>query len=455
MKKVEFLFIIDKNSKITLVSQIYNKIKQDILDGILQYGDMLPSIRSSAEKLDVSKTSVISAYLQLVTEGFIENRPQKGYFVCKINKITSKKTRFDLEFREQNISYINDAIDKTSFSRSLWKKYYNRILLDNSIDLTNSGDEQGEYELRIAISNFIRTNRGSNCLPEQVVVASGIQTLIQILIRITENEYELAVLEYPGYKKVEYSFEDANFNIKKLPVLENGIDLKSLENIENAMIYVSPSYQYPLGKVMSIDNRLELINYAENKKCLIIEDDYASIIRYEAKPISSLQGLDSFGNTVYLGSFSKTFLPSLRISFMIIPKKYVQKYYSIKSKYTHTTSKLEQLALAKFISEGQMEKHLKRINNIYKNKNNIISAYIKKKYSNKLFIENSESGFHMIFKCNTKRKDDFIADFKDEFLSIEIIEFSNQDLTFLFGYSGLEIDEIPYVIDKIVEILKI
>ncbi|MFI3115689.1 MAG: PLP-dependent aminotransferase family protein [Clostridia bacterium] len=455
MKKVRFLFSVDKNIKDTIVTQIYEKIKKDILNSEIKYGDMLPSIRSASCDLQVSKTSIISAYLQLVTEGFIENIPQKGYLVCKIDAINKETLSFDLEFREKNISYINDSIDKNSFSRSLWKKYYNNVILDENVDLTNLGDEQGELELRIAIANFVRTYRGSNCSPEQIVIASGIQTLLQILIRTTNTDYTKAVLEYPCYKKVEYVFLDQNYEIKNLPVEENGISINMLENVEKALIYVSPSHQYPLGKVMSIDKRLELILHAKNKNCLIIEDDYASIIRYESKPISSLQGLDNFGNTVYLGSFSKTFLPSLRISFMILPQKYVQKYYEIKSRYTHTTSKIEQLALAKFISDGQMHKHMKRINNIYRQKNTIISNYIKKNYPNRLFIENSDSGFHFIFKCKTKRDISFLEEFKDEFLAIDIISFEKEDLTFLFSYSGLENEEIPYILDKMVKILHI
>ncbi|MFI3226758.1 MAG: PLP-dependent aminotransferase family protein [Clostridia bacterium] len=455
MKKIEFLFSVNRDEQKTLVTQIYSKIKKAILDGNLKSGDMLPSIRKATTSLSVSKSSVISAYLQLVTEGFVENRPQKGYFVCKIDAVEQKTLTHDLDFREQNISYINDGIDRNSFSRTVWKKYYNNILLDESIDLTNLGDEQGELELRYAISNFVRTHRGSNCTPEQVIIGSGIQTLIQTLIRITEGDYTLAALEFPGYKKVEYVFSDANFSIKKLPVEDNGVSMAALGKIENALIYVSPAYQYPLGKVMSIDKRLELIRHAESKKCLIIEDDYASTIRYEAKPIAALQGLDNFGNTVYLGSFSKTFLPSLRISFMIIPQKYVQKYYSIKSRYTHSCSKIEQLALAKFISEGQMERHLKRINNIYKQKNAIISTYIKNHYANRLFIENGDSGFHMIFKCKTPRNRTFIEDFRDEFLLVDIIDFCDGNLTFLFSYSGLQNDEIPYILDRIVQILQI
>lgn len=452
MNNIEFLFSIDRKSKETLTFQLYNQIKSEILSNNYKNNDKIPSVRTAVNTLQVSKSTVINAYLQLVTEGFIKNISQKGFFVCNIASFENKNTEYELNYKEKNISYINDGIDRDSFSRSLYKKYYNKVITDDTIDLTNLGDEQGEYELRNAISKFVASNRGCVCTPEQVIIGSGIQTLVSMLVRITKDDYKKVAHEYPGYKKVEYIFNDFNIPTNQIPVTDSGVDMNIISKTEDAYIYVSPSYQYPLGKVMTIDKRITLINHAKSKNCLIIEDDYASIIRYNTKPISSLQGLDSFGNTVYLGSFSKTFLPSLRISFMIIPEKYIKKYYDIKSKYTHTTSKIEQLALAKFITDGQMTKHFKKINNLYKQKNLIISNHLKN--SKKLKIINSESGFHMILSCKTYRDESFLQELKDEFLKIEIISFKNNNLTFLFSYSGLEIEEIPTIIDRIIEILQ-
>ena len=455
LNKVDFLFSIDKDNDELLVTQIYQKVKEEILNGTMKYGDVLPSIRKASASLGVSKITVITAYLQLVTEGYIENRPQRGYFVCKVERKPNEPSLLEWEFREQNISFVNDSIDEQSFSKSLWKKYYNRVLFDPETDLTHIGDEQGEYALRSAISNYVRMHRGSNCTPEQVIISSGVQSLVDLLIKLTQSNFNSAVLESPGYKKVEYVFEDARIPIHKIPVGENGLNIQDIHPINHALIYVSPGYQYPLGKVMTIDKRLELIQYAKENSCLIIEDDYASTIRYEAKPISSLQGLDGFGNTVYIGSFSKTFLPSLRISFMVLPKKLVKKYFSIKAKYTHQSSKLEQLALAQFIFDGQMEKHLKRINKIYKQKNLFISSYIKQNYANQLKIINNESGFHMVFRCHTQKDQSVVQDFHNELLSFEIIDLSDGVMTFLFNYSGLTLEEIPWIIDTMVQILNL
>ncbi len=455
MKSIDFLFEIDRSSDTQISTQIYEKIKENILSGIYNSTDRIPSIRKASESLKVSNSSIISAYFQLQTEGFIKNEPYKGYFVCNITPNIASTDHLDLDYKEDNIIYINDSIDKNSFQADIWRKNYNKILSDPNVDLTVLGDEQGEYELRFAIANFVRTHRGCNAKPEQIVIASGIQTLISILIRTLKPNYSTAFLEYPGYKKVEYIFDDFNYKIKKVPVLDDGIDISALKDKKNALIYVSPSYQYPLGKIMTIDKRLELIDYANRHNSFIIEDDYASIIRYDSKPISSLQGLDLYDNTIFLGSFSKTFLPSLRISFMILPKKLLKNYFNIKSKYTHTSSKLEQLALAKTISSGYMEKHLKRINSVYRAKNQSITKYINQKYKNRLKVSNNQSGFHIILSCKTKRSIDFLKNFKDEFLLIDIIEFENENLTFLFSFSGLDMEEIPRIIDKIVEILEI
>lgn len=453
MREIDYLFEIDKNSLTQISTQIYEHIKAEILSGRYKFGDKLPSVRTSAKNLNVSNSSIISAFFQLTTEGFTENVPYKGYFVCNIAKIKNEKSNYELEFIENNISYINDAIDYNAFPREIWKKNYSKILYNNDIDLTITGDEQGELELRQAIADFVRIHRGCNTSPEQIIVASGIQTLVSMLIRITSGEYSTVFLEYPSYKKVEYVFNDYKIPVKKLKVYDDGINIDELNNMKKMYIYTSPSYQYPLGNLMSVGKRYELIEYANKNNCLILEDDYASIIRYDSKPISSLQGLDIYDNTVYFGSFSKTFLPSLRISFMVLPKKCLPKYYEIKSKYTHTCSKLEQLCLAQIIKNGYMEKHLKRINNIYKQKNQLITKYIKDNYKNRLTVHNSQSGFHIILSCKTDRDISFMQDFKDQFLLIDIIEFINGNLTFLFSYSGLTLTEIPKITDIIARIL--
>lgn len=451
MALIDFIFEINREK--IILTQIYEKIKDNILTGIYKHGDKLPSIRKASGILQVSKSSVIDAYFQLCTEGYIENVPRKGYYICKISTVKKENFNIDLDYKQDHVVYINDAIDKNAFSKDIWKKSYNKVLHNDNLDLGTLGDEQGEYELRCAIADFIRTHRGCSANYCQIIVASGIQNLLSMLVKITKSKYNFVFLEDPGYKKAEYIFEDFSIPFEKIPVYENGIITDDLQKKENSLIYVSPSYQYPMGNLMPVDKRLDLINYANTHNCLIIEDDYASIIRYDSKPISALQGLDSFDNTVYLGSFSKTFLPSLRISFMVLPKKLLADYYSIKEKYTHTCSKLEQLTLASIIKSGQMEKHLRKINNIYKQKNQIITKYIKDNYKKSLIVRSSQSGFHLILSCKTFRDKSFLEDLKNEFLLVDIIEFKDDNLLFSFSYSGLENDEIPWAVDKLVEVL--
>ncbi len=452
MKITEFLFEINRNKNTQISTQIYENIKKAILNAEYVYGDKLPSVRMACELLGVSKSSVISAYFQLNTEGFIKNIACKGYYVSNISKFEDKNYEFDLEYKENNIIYINDAIDKRAVSKDIWKKHYNKMLSDESIDLSIQGDEQGELELREAVADYVRAHRGCKVGAHQIIIASGIQTLIAMLVKICSASYEHAYLESPGYKKAQYVFEDYKVPIKKISVNENGINIEDIKH-KKSFIYVSPSFQYPMGNSMTIDKRHELIKYAESSKSLIIEDDYAATIRYDSKPISSLMGLDIYDNTVYLGSFSKTFLPSLRISFMILPSKLLPSYFALKAKYTHTCSKLDQLTLASIISGGFMEKHLKKINALYKQKNLVITKYIKEHYKNKLIVNNSQSGFHIILSCKTKRAYETKEELKNEFLLIDIISYENENLTFLLSYSGLDVEEIPQIVDKIAKLL--
>ncbi len=455
MNEIEFLFELNRNDDTHISVQLYENIKKYILNGTYKYKDKLPSIRKACTILSVSKSTVISAYFQLCTEGYVNNFAGKGYFIAKISSIKEEKPVFDLRYKEKHISYINDAIDDNAFPKELWKKQYIKTLNKQDLDLTIQGDEQGEYELRSAVASFIRTHRGCKLTAEQVIIASGIQTLISMLIIMTKKKYNHAFLESPGYKKVEYIFNNYGIDVTKLSVNKDGINVEEIKAEKNSLIYVSPCYQYPLGGIMSAEKRLQLINSAHKTNSLIIEDDYASIIRYDSKPISSLQGMDLYDNTVYLGSFSKTFLPSLRISFMVIPKKLLPIYYEIKHRYTHTCSKPEQLTLASIISSGYMEKHLKKINNIYKTKNAIITKYIQKKYKNKLILQDSNSGFHIVFKCSKPININFNEELKNEFLLLETVDEDEKSIMFSFSYSGINAEEIPSTIDKLVKILEL
>ncbi|MDF2616881.1 MAG: GntR family transcriptional regulator, partial [Sedimentibacter sp.] len=200
------------------------------------------------------------------------------------------------------------------------------MISDERTDIYSSGSIQGEKFLRDEIANFVNTMRGGNTSGDQVIVGAGVQYLLGILIGIIKDDYNTVAVETPGFNKAEFIFEDYLFNIRHIEVTDNGFPVEKLKKCDAHVIYISPSHQYPLGTIMPVNKRMELLDWAQKNNGLIIEDDYDAMIRYGGMPIPSLQGLDKNDCVIYLGSFSKMLLPSLRISFMVIPKKLLPKY---------------------------------------------------------------------------------------------------------------------------------
>ena len=208
--------------------------------------------------------------------------------------------------------------------------------------------------------------------PEQVVIGAGIQYLFGLIASTFKSEYSSIAFEYPGFSKGMYIFEDYGYKMVKIPLEKDGIDMKTLEASQANIVYVSPSHQYPTGNVMAIKKRLQLLDWAKKNNAYIIEDDYDSLLRYEGYPVPALQGLNEGENVIYVGSFSKLLIPALRISFMILPVSLMAKFEAILPRYSQSVSKIEQLALENFMSEGAFERHIRRIKKIYGRKNALL-----------------------------------------------------------------------------------
>ncbi|MGD9568797.1 MAG: PLP-dependent aminotransferase family protein [Sedimentibacter sp.] len=438
--------VFDKNSSKALYIQLYEYIKTEITSGLLKPDSKLPSIREASSSLKLSKTTIENAYSQLVAEGYLENSPKRGYFVCDLSdynfEINKEPNKLSIS-QNTDTEYINDGVDKESFDSSTWKKLYNRVISNEFINIYNSGSIQGEKILRDEIANFVNTMRGGHTTPEQVIVGAGVQYLLGILIGIIKQDYNTVAVEKPGFNKAEFIFEDYMFNISHIAITDNGFPINELRKSDAKLIYISPSHQYPLGTIMPVNKRMELLEWAYKNNGLIIEDDYDAMIRYGGMPIPCLQGLDTNDCVVYLGSFSKMLLPSLRISFMVIPKKLLPKYNSIKTRHTQSTSKIDQLVLANFIKEGYMSKHLRKIKRIYKRKNTLLINSLKNTFNHKLEIINSDSGLHIVCEAKTnKGTDKLLEDAKKAHILINIISSKSDKIIFSLNYSGISIDKI-------------
>jgi len=449
-------FYANKQKESPIYIQLYEYIKYEIIKNNIKDGEKLPSIRNGAKMLKVSRTTIENAYFQLLTEGYIENKPRKGYYAIHLSDFqietnlseSNKPKKINIEMKKKH--YKNEDVDHSTFEVKEWKKLYTKILLDRESDLYSSSSYQGEYELRKEISEFTNLARGTNSIPEQIIIGAGVQYLIGILAGIIRNEHSNAAVESPGYEKARYIFEDYNFNTTEIPVRKDGLNTNMLYKSNADIVYVSPSHQYPTGSLMPIKKRLQLLNWAEESNSFIVEDDYDSLIRHESKPVPCLQGLDKGDRVIYLGSFSKILLPSLRISYMILPLRLLGKYNEIKNRYTQTSSKIEQLALASYIKEGYLQKHINKIKRVYKKKINLIQEYIKDYQSENIKVVSADSGLHLVLQIHKKISSNSLKKkFEDNNILIDIIEESRKSYTVSLSYSGLNFKDIEIFKEKL------
>lgn len=436
--------------------QLYEHMRKEIITGEIGRGEKLPSIRKISQSTGLSRTTIESAYFQLLTEGYILSRPKSGYYAADLTEIEWDlpwgKEKAEEKPLETDISrekkYFNEDVDSESFDAPAWKRMYGSVLKDFRDEIFSVGEYRGESDLRREISRFINRTRGARTSPDQIVVGAGVQYLMVILAGLVRRDGGRAAFEEPGYEKARYVFEDYGFETDSIRVLENGIDIKSLYESKADIVYVSPSHQFPTGFLMPVPKRIDLINWAREKGSFIIEDDYDSLIRHESRPVPCLQGLDTHDRVIYLGSFSKILLPSVRISYMVLPHRLLNDYEKIKRRYSQSASKLEQLTLAKFLEEGFMEKHIRRIKRNYKRKSSLLQKYIDKNYKGRVRIISADSGLNMVLGLRTGKSPEEVAGiFSEKGVLVKVIGRNGRDMAVSLAYSGFS----PEVIEKMIE----
>ena len=435
---------ISKDNDIPLYIQIYEYFKNAIISGDINVGEKLPAIRKLSTDLGVSTTTIENAYMQLEIEGFISSVARKGLFVEKIETLSSHP--HDIEQIEVNeTNYYNMNADKETFDFKLWQKHLTKTINEMQELLITTPSVNGTKQLRKEIAKYSRELRGANCHYNQIVIASGTQRLLDMLSVMLRDRVKNFAYESPGYKKAANVFKDAGYNLIKIPLIDSEVDVSSLTNQGVDLLYVSPSHQYPTGTVMPYNNRINLLKWAKEHSKFIIEDDYNSILRYDVNPISSLQGLSNNNEVIYFGSFSSLLLPSIRISYMILPKDLVEVFENSKHRFTQGVSVLEQLTLASFMNSGSFDRHLRKLKKIQKKKNELIVSLFEK-YS---FVDviSASGGLNILFKLKDFEEQVF-KNASSEQLRIEKIS----DGSLLFNYSGIAYEDIEHVIKNMLTV---
>lgn len=405
------LIILESKKVTPLYIQLYQYFKTEIEKSRLLPGEKLPSIRELGKSLSVSKITVEKAYQQLVSEGYIENYDRSRYTVNKLDSFLGK-TMPSLINQEQNsqkntreniirYDFSSGEMDLDGFDFSLWKRYISKSFLQKE-RLVGYGNIKGEEELREEIVKYIQTSRGVRTHKSQIIIGAGVQNLLSILCSILKLENNSIAFEEPGFKNGRRIFADNAFHIKPIKMKKDGIDMEELASSGERLVYVSPSHQFPTGYIMPIGRRNQLLHWAQSNNGTIIEDDYDSEFRYYGRPIPALKGLDIQGNVVYLGSFSKIIPPSIRISYMVLPEKFLDSYQQKSSLYNQAASTVEQLALAQFMSDGHLDRQIRRLRKLYHEKRRLFFAAIKTILGDKVQVAENESGLHTILTVHSE-----------------------------------------------------
>ena len=416
---------LDNSSNENLYIQIYELIKGEILSGALPKGTKLPSLRKLAQENDISVTTVETAYTQLLVEGYIESRPKSGYFVSDgisesaADILQSKGEEMSLESllppdasQAKKVAGANPQMvyDEKSFEFDKWKKCMNRVFNEYSHILQTEADVKGEPALRYEIAKYLYQSRGVKCSPEQVLIGAGSQQLTLQLTRILrEIGVDNAATETPGYGPVREVFKDEGFPVTEVPMMDNGIALEQLPTNLRTIVYVNPSNQFPSGAVMPVARRYELIKWANDNNSYILEDDYDSELRYFGKPIPAMQGLDTHGRVVYLGSFSSTLFASIKISYMVLSPELMEIFEKMQGKYSQTCSKTEQICLALYMEAGYYYRHIKKLRRMYAAKLEETIKIVQENGAGLLEAEDSHSGVALKLKLKTRHSAETIC----------------------------------------------
>lgn len=451
--------------------QLYDIIKGRILSGELASGEKLPSLRILAKELEVSVTTTELAYSQLLVEGYIISKPKSGYYVAAVSPTFSSdssgaNTAAKASHENGTLPYMQDIggfailpspyiTDSSCFDFVKWKKCASKVFNDFAELLLFESDPQGEAALRFEIAKYLYTSRGVTADPDCIVIGAGTQQITGHLSRILlKMGISLVSLESPGYLPVQSMFRDAGFTVSHIPVAADGIEIAKLPTNIRSAVYVSPSNQFPTGAVMPVGRRQAILDWAAENNSVVIEDDYDSELRYFGKPVPALQGLDSFGCVVYLGTFSSTLFPAVKISYMVLPENMAEIFRSIKGQYTQTCSKAEQLTLAFFMEGGYYSTGIRKLRSLYAQKLQAVLAAFSAYGKDFITPLNTNSGISLTLKLRSPKKAATLCD-EAKALGLQLVpisEITDQSAgTLSFYYSQLPLEKIDGLVKSLTE----
>mgnify|MGYP004701226123 FL=1 len=396
---------LEPSSGTPLYEQLYRAVRRDIMDGTLAGGTRLPSKRQLAANLRISQITVETAYGQLAAEGYIVSAPRRGYFVqeqiapppAPHTEITHKPVDKRQRTEQFDYDFKTNIVDNGCFPFSTWAQLSRRVLSEYSARLLEATDPRGALSLRQEIAHYLHDFRGITVSPENIVVGAGLEYLIGLLIQLLGPGHVYAV-ENPGYRKLYQIVTQNSAPIRPIPLDKSGLRADVLSESDASVVYLTPSHHFPLGTVMPVARRLELLRWAAGRPGrYIIEDDYDSEFRYASRPIPALRDLDREGRVIYVNTFSRSLAPGLRIGYLVLPDALMMRYRERFSLYSATVSSFDQQTLAAFMQSGGFERHISRSRKVYQARRDALMAAIEREFTALPHeISRSEAGLHLL-----------------------------------------------------------
>ncbi|AXF54579.1 PLP-dependent aminotransferase family protein [Salicibibacter kimchii] len=454
---------IDRDHSSPVYKQIYAWIKNEILQGTLAAETKLPSKRTLAALLNVSQNSILSAYNQLIAEGYLYTKERSGYFVKTIHPIRPLNVEKKLDpklsetrAKSYRYSFSHMGVGASLFPFQSWHQSEQKAIRDDQELLSEINHPQGIYKLREIVSNKIRHTRGVICEPEQIVIGASTQWLLQLFLLVVAENKPFA-MEEPGYHRLTSLLQTMRHAVYHVPVDAHGMNVEKLRETPANIAIVTPSHQMPTGSIMPVSRRTELLHWCYEKEGrYVIEDDYDSEFKYEGDIVPSLQSLDVDEKVIYIDSYSKSLLPDLRMSYMVLPLGLIDVFKEKGLHFMQTTSVLTQLTLARFLENGEYDKHIKRMSKYYKEVRAKLITALQKRFGSFVRVEGEKAGLHFLLHLDTEEPIEAIME-RAEKMELELYSIQrflheqsgSAPTTLIIGFAKLKPEEI----DEAVEML--
>jgi len=401
--------------------QVYMQIRSAILAGALRPGTKLPSTRDLADQLAVSRSAIVSAYEQLLAEGYTSGKIGSGTYIsaeipaamgprspkakqpAPVRRAAAPQTAFDTDLldatkRNDDRPFNLGRTLLDARTVDVWRKLSLRTVRSISRIHLGYSDPRGLPELRRSICEYLQAARSVRCDPDQVVITGGTQQAIDIVIRVLLGPEKQVWIEDPGYPLTRQALVAAGVQVRPIRVDAQGIDVRAgIKAAAKARaVFITPSHQFPTGVVLSMGRRLELLDWAQQNDAWIVEDDYASEFRYSGRPLASLQGLDDTGRVIYIGTLNKALFPGLRLGYAVVPHALLKPFIAARYLMDRHSSTLDQAVVASFMSEGHFASHIRRIRLLYHEQRDALASALKRHLRDELTAVVPDQGMHLV-----------------------------------------------------------